>query len=102
MAGPAAKPRGGEKLRKEESKKRGGEGEEEGKALLPERTSKWKCLGCFLIIHANSKSRSKMKPRRTGPLSHSLFFNFSLFFFLDGSSVTTNALPRHDMNIQLT
>lgn len=65
MAGPAAKPQGREKLRREESKKRGGG--DEGKALLPERTSKWKCLGCFLIIHANSKSRSKMKPRRLGP-----------------------------------
>lgn len=36
-------------------------------------SSKWKCLSCFLIIHANLKSRSELKPRRLG---RSFFFFF--------------------------
>lgn len=100
---PCGQAPGGEKL--------GGEEREEGdgKALLSQRTSKWKCLRCFLIIHANLKSRSELKPRRLG-LSFALFFalfflflisHFKTFFFWDGSSVTTNALCGHDTNIQL-
>lgn len=82
---PCGQAPGGEKLGREEreyGEEGGGEEEEEGKALLPQRTSKWKCLACFLIIHANLKSHSELKPRRLGGSSFFFFLisHFKTFF----------------------
>lgn len=99
MAGPVAKPQAGKNWEGHRGSMGGG-GEEEGKALLPQRTSKWKCLSCFLINYTCKFEKSlRVVAQETG----SLFF-ISKFLALkrcfDGSSVMTNALRRQDTNIQ--
>lgn len=82
MAGPAAKPRGGEKLRRKGARRGGGgEEEEEGKLLLPERTSKWKCLECFLNYTLKFEKLLKDEAQETGSPFRTASFLISHFLF---------------------
>lgn len=103
MAGPAAKPRGGEKLRREESKKRGGRGGRGGEGITAREDQQMEVFGMLFNYTCKFEKSLKDEAQETGsPFRTASFLISHFFFFLDGSSVTTNALRRHDMNIQLT
>lgn len=83
-----------------------GAGEKRQREEREKREKKWRnLLGCFFNYTCKFEKSRKDEAQETG-LSFALpiFLKISHFkmSFLDGSSVTTNALYGHDTNIQLT